>query len=156
MKKKELKIELIDEETQIPFRLLESADPSRAQIEKYLISGKCYTAKLGNEMIGVIVLKEITPASIEIKNIAIDKACRGKGFGRQLLKFAVQLSRQSGYEKLIIGTGNSSIGQLALYQKEGFEICEFRRNYFVNNYEEPIFENGIQCKHLIMLVKRLN
>ncbi|RIO99278.1 GNAT family N-acetyltransferase, partial [Staphylococcus gallinarum] len=52
-------------------------------------------------------------------------------------------------------TGNSSIGQLAFYQKAGFRIVAVEMNYFVNNYEDPIYENGILCRDLIRLVKKL-
>ncbi|MBT8233378.1 MAG: hypothetical protein KJN84_12165 [Bacteroidia bacterium] len=35
------------------------------------------------------------------------------------------------------------------------EIQGIEKDYFIDNYKQPIFENGIQCKHLIILVKRL-
>ena len=38
----------------------------------------------------------------------------------------------------------------AFYQKLGFNMTEIRRDYFTQNYPEPIWENGIQCKHMIM------
>ena len=141
---------------QIPFDLLKLADPSPSQINDYLKSGTCYVAKLNSEIIGVMVLKELSPTSIEIKNIAIKKIAQGKGFGKLLLRYADKISRQSKYEKLIIGTGNSSVGQLAVYQKEGFEIERIKKNFFVKKYNKPIFENGIQCKHMIVLEKKLN
>lgn len=54
-------------------------------------------------------------------------------------------------EELMIGTGNSSINQLALYQKCGFRVIGVERDFFINNYDEPIFENGIQCVDMIRL-----
>ena len=90
-----------------------------------------------------------------LKNIAIDKAFQGRGFGKRLLKYADEISRQSNYNQLIIGTGNSSIGQLYLYQVQGFEIDHIEKDYFLYNYHNPFFENGIQCKHKVVLVKQL-
>jgi ribosomal protein S18 acetylase RimI-like enzyme len=52
---------------------------------------------------------------------------------------------------LEVGTGNSSIGQLALYQKCGFRITGIDYNYFIRHYDEPIFENGIPCRDMIRL-----
>jgi aminoglycoside 6'-N-acetyltransferase I len=88
--------------------------------------------------------------------MAISELFQGNGFGKQLLQFAEEISQQSGYKKLIIGTGNSSIAQLALYQKAGFEIVRIEKDFFVKNYKQPIMENGIPCKHMIILEKELN
>lgn len=46
-------------------------------------------------------------------------------------------------------TGNSSMGQLVLYQKSGFRIVGVNVDYFVRNYKELIFENGIQYRDMI-------
>lgn len=150
-----IKIEELDQKQEVPLALLELADPSKEQIENYLNQGQCFVAKLNSQIIGVMVLMELSPTSIEIKNIAIDESFQGKGCGRLLLKYAEELNRKTNYEKLIIGTGNSSMGQLSLYQKEGFEISYIQKNFFLDNYDEPIFENGIRCKHRIVLEKKL-
>jgi aminoglycoside 6'-N-acetyltransferase I len=101
------------------------------------------------------VLDQIDATSIEVKNIAIRECEQGKGFGKALLRYSESVSRELGFEKLVIGTGNSSLGQLALYQKEGFDISRIQKNFFIKNYSEPIFENGIQCKHMVILEKSL-
>lgn len=150
-----LHIAPLNDHQEIPFDLLRLADPSMEQINHYLKSGICYVAKLDKETIGVMVLNEVSPTSIEIKNIAIKESFQGRGFGKILLKYADKTSREDGYEFLKIGTGNSSIGQLSLYQKEGFEIKGIDQDFFIKNYSKPIFENGIQCKHMIILVKDL-
>lgn len=150
-----LNFELLNRTQDIPYDLLELADPSRIQVESYLKTGTCYIAKFESEIIGVIVLNRVDPTTIEIKNIAVRESEQGKGYGKALLKYSEQVSRESGYKKMVIGTGNSSIGQLALYQKEGFKFARIKRNFFLQNYTEPIFENGIQCKHMILLEKNL-
>ena len=155
MKDSRLHIEQIKENSRIPFDLLELADPSRRQINEYLKTGTCYVAKADSKVIGVIVLNQIDSTSIEIKNIAIDENEQGKGFGKALLRYSELVSRELGFDRLVIGTGNSSLDQLALYQKEGFEMCEIQKDFFIKNYSQPIFENGIQCKHMVILEKNL-
>lgn len=150
-----LHIELAKENSDIPFDLLELADPSRFQINEYLKTGTCYVAKVDAKVVGVLVLNQIDSTSIEIKNIAVDESEQGKGFGKALLRYAELVSRELGFEKLVIGTGNSSLNQLEFYQKEGFEMCEIQKDFFILNYTEPIFENGIQCKHMVILEKNL-
>lgn len=155
MKSSNLKITLVKDKTKLPFHLLKLADPSRKLIEQYTTSGSSYIAKHKDKIVGVIVLLPINSSSIEIKNIAILEAFQDKGFGKELLQYANNLSKQKGYKTLVIGTGNSSIYQLKLYQKVGFEIVKIKRNFFLKHYDHPIIENGIQCKHLIVLEKRL-
>ena len=150
-----LNVKKVDSREEIPWKLLELADPSTNNIEKYLVSGTCYVARINCDIIGVIVLDELNTSVIEVKNISIKDSFQRKGYGKFLLRYAEKVSKQLGYYKLKIGTGNSSIGQLALYQKLGFEILRIDKNFFIQNYKQPIFENGIQCKHMIILEKEL-
>lgn len=150
-----LHIERLAQTEQPPFDLLELADPSREQIHTYLKTGTCYVARIEAETVGVCVLHPLDAACIEVKNIAVKESEQGKGLGKALLGHAEAIGRKLGYEMLVIGTGNSSIGQLALYQKQGFELSRIEKDFFTRNYPEPIFENGIQCKHMVMLEKVL-
>ncbi|WP_044239717.1 GNAT family N-acetyltransferase [Flexithrix dorotheae] len=134
-----------------PIELLLLADPSPALIETYLANGKCFIAQKQELTIGVIVISQESPGLLVIKNIAIDEHFQGMGIGKRLLQFAIDFGKNSGNKKLIICTGNSSINQLALYQKMGFEIEKIRKNFFLDHYPEAIYENGIQCKHQIEL-----
>lgn len=59
MKNLDLHIELLTDKQKIPFDLLELADPSKNQIESYLKTGTCYTAKIKSKIVGIIVLNRI-------------------------------------------------------------------------------------------------
>ncbi|SIQ97090.1 Acetyltransferase (GNAT) family protein [Peribacillus simplex] len=100
-----------------PMHLLLLADPSRELVEEYLGSGTCFVAVSDERMIGVYVLLQKAPKLIEIMNIAVDERHHGRGIGRQLIEHAIGHAREQGYKTIEIGTGNSGIGQLALYQK---------------------------------------
>jgi ribosomal protein S18 acetylase RimI-like enzyme len=138
-----------------PYALLLLADPSQQVLETYLHDAELFLCIYNKEVIGVYALLPLDSESLEIKNIAIDEAYQGKGLGQYLLEHAAQKARARGYRKLFIGTANSSTGQLYLYQKVGFELCEVKFNFFTDQYPTPIFENGIQAKHLVMLCKEL-
>lgn len=139
----------------IPYDLLLLADPSMTAIEKYLPASEIYVCELDEVCIGVYVLYPAGNGIAEIKNIAVKDELQGKGIGKHLLADACTRAKNAGYDRIIIGTGNSSIGQLFLYQQQGFEIFGMKMNFFMENYDEPIFEDGIQCKHMIMLGKDL-
>ncbi|TKH03655.1 GNAT family N-acetyltransferase [Peribacillus simplex] len=139
-----------------PMHLLLLADPSRELVEEYLRSGTCFVAVSDKRMIGVYVLLQKGPELIEIMNIAVDERHHGRGIGRQLIEHAKGDAREQGYKMIEIGTGNSGIGQLALYQKCGFRITGVDRDFFNINYSEAIYENGIQCQDMIRLSQSLD
>lgn len=139
----------------IPFDLLQLADPSRALIETYLSQGRVYVAKQAAIVVGVYVLVPLSKTSIEIKNIAVDPAYQNQGIGKQLLADATLQAQRQGYSEILIGTGNSSVQQLALYQRQGFTMKKVKWNFFTEQYQTPIMENGILCQHLILLAKNI-
>lgn len=107
-------------------------------------------------ILGVVVLFPLTTETVEIKNVAVKPELQGQGIGGFLIENAVQLALLNKQKSICIGTANSSIGQLYLYQKLGVEITDIKRHFFTDNYAEPIFENGIQAKHMLMLTRQLN
>lgn len=155
MTEKSLHIKPIAPNQKAPVDLLLLADSSQTQIDSYLKTGYCYIAELEAATVGAMVLDKVNASTLEIKNIAVSEAMQGKGIGKALLSFAEKVSREKGFKTLLIATGNSSLGQLALYQKEGFEMKKLEHNFFLKHYPEPIIENGIHCKHKIILEKSL-
>jgi aminoglycoside 6'-N-acetyltransferase I len=151
----EITIRRLKEQEEIPYKLLLLADPSKKQIDKYIFSSDIYIAEKEKNVIACYVLKSIDNKSIEIKNIAVDNPNQGKGIGMLLINHACETAKKNGFINIIIGTGNSSTGQLYLYHKAGFSIVNTIKDFFIDNYDEPIFENGIQCKDMIVLSKTL-
>ncbi len=135
----------------IPYDLLLSADPNRELVDEYLKSGECFVGKIDNKIVGEYVLINNADKIFEIISVAVDPKYQGKGYGKMLVLDAIDRVRKSGAKSIEIGTGNSSFPQLSLYQKCGFRIVGVFKNFFVNNYPEEIFENGIQCVDKIML-----
>lgn len=150
-----ISVKRLNEIEGIPYELLMLADPSKRMIDTYLKASEIFVATLNLNVIGAFVLFPLSANSAEIKNIAVKSEFQGTGVGKLLLDYAIETARKGNYKSIFIGTANSSIGQLYLYQKKGFEITSVIKNFFMNNYAEPIYENGIQAKHMIMLVREL-
>lgn len=131
--------------------LLLLADPSRSAIEEYLSDSRLYAADWDGVIVGVFVLLPVEDSLWELKNIAVAPEWQGKGGGKALLNHAVTKAKELGAETLEVGTGNSSLDQLAFYQKAGFRMDRIAKNYFTLNYDEPIFENGIECRDMVFL-----
>ena len=146
-----MNIRMLNHDECLPWGLLELADPSRMIVESYVRNGHVYVGEEADEIIGVYVMKETGKVVMEIMNIAIAESFQGKGLGKRLISHAIQETSKQGYARLEIGTGNSSIHQLKLYQQCGFRIVGIDFDYFVRNYDDPIYENGLLCRDMIRL-----
>ncbi|EOS58467.1 hypothetical protein C812_00386 [Paenibacillus barengoltzii G22] len=148
----DVKIRLLENHEEVPLDLLLLADPSQEMIAEYLQRGQCYVGLDEREqIIAVIVLLPTRPGTLEIVNIAVREAFQGRGIGKKLIQFAMDQAREKNAKTIEIGTGNSSVGQLLLYQKCGFRITGIDRDFFIRHYPEKIYENGIQCRDMIRL-----
>jgi len=131
--------------------LLLLADPSEARIMEYLDRGHLLVAELAGRTIGVAHLEPLSALDIELRNLAVVEDLQGQGYGRGLLDGVVGFCRSRGYQRLMVGTGNSSLRNLAFYQRAGFRLVGVRRDYFLRHYPEPIYENGIRCLDMVVL-----
>jgi ribosomal protein S18 acetylase RimI-like enzyme len=146
-------IEKLSETDKFPLHLLLLADETVAVINKYLYTSDVYVAKevLSEHVIAVFVLQKINMNEIEIKNIAVDDAYQGRGIGSYLVDKIKQIAREEGMQILWVGTPDSATRQLNFYLRNGFRKAGVRINFFLENYPEPIYENGILLRDMAML-----
>lgn len=150
-----IEIRRIEKGESLPLGLLSLADPSEEAVADYTGRGDCYGAYRDGSPVGVCVLLRTRPFTMELVNLAVDEAWQGRGIGKRLIGHAVRAAREAGCRVLEVGTGNAGIGQLALYQKCGFEIDSVDKDFFRRHYAEKIVENGIECRHMIRLKMEL-
>lgn len=148
-------IRQLSKEEEIPYDLLLLADETIEAINKYIFDSDIYIYEQNYNKIALYVLQIINENVIEIKNIAVSPVYQGQGIGQFLLKDAAERAKAKGFKTIIIGTGDVLMMQLQLYQKAGFEIYDIKKNFFINNYPAPIYENGMQLKDMILLKKEL-
>ena len=129
--------------------LLLTADPDESAIRSYLRESKVLVCVDEGRCIGIALLM-ILNDQYELKNIAVSDDHQGKGLAKLLITEIRLLAKSLGAVRLEVGTGNSSLSQLALYQKCGFRMFEIIPGYF-ESYPEPIFENGIRCIDMVRL-----
>ncbi len=138
-----------------PYELLLEADPSRQQIERYLKSGTCRIALADKIIAGICISGKCAPDTWEIFSLCVEERFRRKGIARELIWDAEKTAEASGARNMEIGTANSSFSQLRLYQSCGYRIVSIIADFFLENYDEPIFENGLQCTDMVRLRKRI-
>ena len=90
---------------------------------------------------------------LEIKNIATEPDCQGKGYGKALIEFISETYRGR-YSVLQAGTGDSPL-TIPFYEKCGFHRSHVVKNFFIDHYDHPIYEDGIQLVDMIYLRKKL-
>lgn len=151
----EYQIRIIKERNIDLIELLMIADPCRRLVDDYLDRGIVYGAFDGIKLLGAFVLIKTRPEIMEIVNIVVKEEFQGKGIAKGMIRYALDISKEKGARTVEIGTGNSGINQMALYQKCGFRIVGVDRDFFIRHYEEVIFENGIQCIDMIRLSQDL-
>lgn len=138
-----------EQANEVPYGLLLLADENPAFIDAYLLQSQWYLLRADGQVRGVCLLT--TEGSTgEIVNLAIEPDFQGKGLGKRLLHYVIEAARQQLVAYVFIKTANSSIHQIKLYQQVGFDLVSIHRNYFLEAYPTPIWENGIQAKHQLV------
>jgi ribosomal protein S18 acetylase RimI-like enzyme len=145
----------LSKQENIPYDLLLLADPAKDVIDTYLKTSFIFVAEKSGILVGVLVLLPVSDLIIEIKNVAVLPELQGQGVGTFLIEKSIEYAKINEFENIIIGTANSSIGQLYLYQKLGFVKSEIKKIFFLENYTDPIYENGIQAVDMIILKMRV-
>ncbi|MRG86005.1 GNAT family N-acetyltransferase [Salinibacillus xinjiangensis] len=134
------------------FDYLLLADESELVVNKYINHGDMYSVYYKQEIVGAVLFTYHSQQVVELKNIALDPKYRGRGLGKVIINEAFKIYKRKGISKVIVGTANSSIGNLAFYQKVGFRMVEIKKDFF-KGYPEPIFENGIRALDMVMFEK---
>ena len=78
---------------------------------------------------------------------------QGQGVGTRMLKSVLDDLRSRGVRRVVVGTGNSGIGQLAYYQKAGFRLERIERDFISpeRGYPADLEENGIPLRDMVWM-----
>jgi len=131
--------------------LLLLADEQENMIDKYLEEGEMFVLNDNGIKAECVVLK-ISAEDYELKNIAVDPAFHRQGYGKKLMDFVCDYYKD---KNIYVGTGDSKI-TIPFYEKCGFTKSHIIKNFFVDNYDHPIFEDDTQMIDMIYLKKSSN
>ena len=148
-----MKIIKIEDSDKLNFKeLLLLADEDLKMIEKYLYRGEMF-ALYDDDLKSICVVTRESDKVCELKNIATYEKCHGKGYGSKLLSHI--FSHYKGkYTTMLVGTGDIP-WIIQFYEKNGFRISHRIKNFFTDNYEQPIFEEGVQLVDMVYLSRSL-
>lgn len=148
-----MKIREITENKRNYIDMLLLADPQEDMIEQYLDDGEMFLLEENGEPKTICVVKRLKDRKCELKNIVTAEKDRGKGYGKSMIHFICEhYSNQ--YDTIYVGTGNCR-KTLDFYEKCGFVNSHMVMNFFVDHYEQPIYEDGVRLVDMVYLKKNL-
>ena len=132
--------------------LLLLADEQEEMIDKYLDQGKMYVLTDKEKVVGECVITD-EGNTLEIKNIATKPEFQGNGYGKAMIEYIIKRNANK-YSYIQVGTGDSPL-TVPFYKKCGFEYSHRIKDFFIKNYDHPIFEAGVQLKDMVYYKKEL-
>ena len=133
--------------------LLLLGDEQEEMIDRYLERGTMYVLLDGGSVKSECVVTDEGNGILEIKNIATEPACQGKGYGKALIEFISETYRDR-YSVLQVGTGDSPL-TIPFYEKCGFVRSHRIPRFFTDNYDHPIYEGGVQLVDMVYLQREI-
>jgi ribosomal protein S18 acetylase RimI-like enzyme len=142
-------------DSEIPYHLLLLADETEEAINRYIFKSDLYLLHDGTENIAVMALYKNSDTELEIKNIAVIESYRSKGIGSILMDKAKEIAKENHYKILTVGTSDTGFQQIRFYEKNGFIKTGIRKDFFIENYPSPLYENGLQMRDMVVLSHHL-
>ena len=129
--------------------LLLLADPEEEAIDKYINDCEIFEFYHKDILIGQGAIKQLSSTIYEIKNFAIYEKFHNCGYGKILINLLCKKYLENFKNiEILVGTSEQGVG---FYKKCGFQFSHVIKDFFITNYKQPIFENGIQCKDMFYL-----
>jgi GNAT superfamily N-acetyltransferase len=132
----------------IPLLLL--AEPSERALRWSLehLSDVVYRAERDGTLVAAATMRW-RDDPCELVELAVAEAWQGRGVGRALIAWLLDEARRRAKAAMIVGTANSSIGNIAFYQRCGFRMDHVRPDYFWYDASGRT-EHGIPTRDLLV------
>lgn len=111
-----------------------------ADIDRHYMQNGCFWCLFDNSvLIGTVAIREITAdnRTVELKRMFVLPEYQGKGYGRLLLKHAIDYAQKQQYSKMCLDTRRQFSAAQHLYRSSGFQETE---KYNDNEHAELYFE----------------
>lgn len=147
-----MQVKIIKQNKKDFLELLLLGDEQENMIDKYLERSQLF-ALYDNGLKSICAVSKEDEGIYEVKNIATYEQFQGKGYGKKLIEF-IFAYYQNDAATMLVGTGEvASI--LNFYKSLDFKESHRIKNFFLDNCEKPIFEEGIQLVDMIYLKKQM-
>ena len=132
----------------IPVLLLAEGSERALRWSLAHLADTVYRMDADGELIGAATIRW-NSEPCEIMELAIDEQHQGQGMGKRFVAWLIDEAGRRRKKQMLVGTANSSIPNIAFYQKCGFRMDHIRHDYF-RYYREPMYENGIEIRDMLV------
>ena len=143
----------IDSEKKKYLDLLLLADEQENMIDAYLERGTLYALTDNGMTVAVCVVTDEGGGLLEIKNIAVAPEHQRRGYGRAIIDFIAETYCEA-YQSLQVGTGDVP-SMMSFYQSCGFRPSHRLPHFFTDNYDHPMWEEGVQLVDMVYYTRAL-
>jgi RimJ/RimL family protein N-acetyltransferase len=147
-----VEIKIIENRKKDFLDLLLLADEQESMIDKYLNRGILF-ALYDDSLKSICVVTDEGSGVFEIQNLATYAEFQGRGFGKHLVSYVCNYFKDKG-SSMLVGTGDVP-KTVSFYERCGFVFSHRLENYFIENYEKPMFEEGVQLKDKVYFKRDL-
>ena len=126
--------------------LLLLGDEQEDMIARYLGRGELF-ALYDPNLRGVCVVTDEGAGTFELKNLAVPPKYQRRGYSRALVDFCLARCAGRGHT-MLVGTGDSPL-TVPFYLACGFTPSHRVENFFLDHYDHPIFEGGVQLRDMV-------
>ena len=124
--------------------LLLLGDEQEEMVNRYIDTGEMFIGRVGCKAVAVCVVTREGSGLV-----AVDPACRRRGYGRAMLSYIEARYRECAVQ---LGTGETPV-TIDFYRACGYTYSHRIPGFFTDNYDHPIWENGVQLVDMVYLKK---
>lgn len=129
--------------------LLLIGDEQESMIDRYLGDCLLFIGFIDGIPSACCAVTTESDAIMEIKNLAVLPEHRNKGIGRLMLKYVESMFPDKIFQ---LGTGETP-STLRFYHNCGYNYSHRIPNFFIDNYDHTIIEEGVELKDMVYLRK---
>ncbi len=144
-----MEIKLVTSDKKEFLELLLLADEQESMIDRYLERGDMFVLYDNGLKAACVVTRE-GEGIYEIKNIAtVPFFFQRQGYGKRLIEFLFEYY-QGKCSEMLVGTGDVPSSR-SFYEHCSFAISHRIKNFFTDNYDHPIYEEGKLLTDMVYL-----
>ena len=129
------------------------ADEQEEMVLRYLDHGRVFVLEDSGEIKAECLVTDEGSGVLEIKNIAVKPQYQGKSYGKTMIEFLIRMFSKD-FSVIQVGTGDSPL-TVPFYEKSGFVRHHVVKDFFIENYDHPIIEAGVQLRDMVYLRREM-
>lgn len=147
-----MEIKIIENNKKDFLDLLLLADEQESMIDGYLERGTLFALYDGG-LKSICVVTDEGNGVYELQSLATYEQYQRKGYGSALVRHIFGYYKDRG-TTMLVGTGDVP-WIISFYERCGFVVSHRVENYFLDHYDIPMFEEGVQLKDKVYLKAEL-